>query len=542
MQGHADLLYPLRCSAAVPETFPSPFNIAAEGLAADAARSLQSRLPTMCNGLHDFDHPRGGKMMGVLVVETPGNELACVSAFSGMLGGQWQCSGFAPPAFDLIERQSFLDRGESTLAGIATDLQNIKSDSSYKAAVQNATAVQDECTRVLAESNAQNKTRRQRRVVSRSTNSAAEPSLVAESREDKRRHRALKVHWYNCVAQAKAEVEAYEAGISALVIQRRELSRQLQLKVFNGYSFKSYSGDTQSLPQLFGDKKIPGGAGDCAAVKLIHFSIKHRLKPLCMAEFWWGSAPASGVRREGSFYPSCRGKCGVILPFMLRGIATDNPDHETLPVFSADQPEVVFEDDAVIVVNKPAGMLSVPGKISHDSVESRLRAQHCQATNATLLVHRLDQATSGLLLAAKNKQAHKHLQLQFQQRQIEKRYCAIVSGVLADSAGAIDLPLRVDIDDRPRQLVCYQHGKHALTNYRVIEKNSDTTRVEFTPVTGRTHQLRLHAAHHLGLNAAIVGDELYGDAAERLYLHAETLAFSHPVTGRRHKYSVPAPF
>lgn len=545
MAAESNLLYPLKTSALIPESFPSPFSIDVCELAADAADSLKSRLAHLCSGLHDFAKPEGGKMMGVLVVQTANNKIAYLSAFSGMLGKRWDSAGFVPPVFDVSHRNSFLDRGESTLKRLNAAINDIDQNEQYQCCLKNRSAVQDHCSQALADSNRVNRQRRQSRSLLREQQKDdidTENTLLAESREDKRLHRELKQQWQKRIAACNEEVEPYENQRQTLIDQRRQLSHQLQLKVFEGYLIKSSAGELTTLSQLFGEKTPPGGAGDCAAVKLFSTCFEHQLRPLCLAEFWWGSSPVSGIRRHGNFYPSCRGKCGVILPFMLQGIATGKATHEILAEFPADQPHVIYEDDALIVIDKPAGMLSVPGKIATDSVESRLRAVHPQTSNANLLVHRLDQATSGVMVAAKTSAAHKHLQLQFQQRQIEKQYCAILSGSIHHQEGCIDLPLRVDIDDRPRQLVCNEHGKNAVTHYRVIESHANTTRVVFKPITGRTHQLRVHAAHQLGLHAAIVGDELYGKAADRMYLHAESIGFVHPQTGRRMDLTVPSPF
>jgi tRNA pseudouridine32 synthase/23S rRNA pseudouridine746 synthase len=194
--------------------------------------------------------------------------------------------------------------------------------------------------------------------------------------------------------------------------------------------------------------------------------------------------------------------------------------------------EIVYDDQWITIVNKPAGMLTMPGKLHNDSLLVRLQRLLPDA-RGPLVVHRLDMATSGLLMIAKTKEVHKSLQSQFADHRIAKRYIAILDGEVADDEGTVKLPLRPNPEDRPRQVVDYKYGKTAITRYRVLERKNGKTRVAFEPLTGRTHQLRVHASHPLGLNAPIVGDMLYGRYADRLYLHAESLTFIHPVTGEK---------
>jgi len=247
-----------------------------------------------------------------------------------------------------------------------------------------------------------------------------------------------------------------------------------------------------------------------------------------MAEFWWGASPKSDVRKHGQFYPACRGKCEPILGHMLKGLEVDPNPMLDNPA-EGKELEILFEDEFMMAVNKPAEFLSVPGKIIKDSVYSRIRVRNPEATGP-LIVHRLDMSTSGILLVAKSKEVHKQLQHQFENRTIKKRYVALLDGTLTVNSGEIDLPLRVDLDDRPRQLVCYEHGKPSKTYWELIETKNGQSKVYFYPLTGRTHQLRVHAAHQLGLNTPIVGDDLYGTIKDRLHLHAERIEFVHPQT------------
>jgi tRNA pseudouridine32 synthase / 23S rRNA pseudouridine746 synthase len=256
-----------------------------------------------------------------------------------------------------------------------------------------------------------------------------------------------------------------------------------------------------------------------------------------MAEFWWGQSPKSEIRKHKEFYPACRSKCEPILGFMLQGLNVEpNPMLQNSAL--GKDFEIVFEDDYLILINKPAEFLSVPGKLVFDSVQTRIQQKYPNAK----LVHRLDQSTSGLLLIAKSDVIYRPLQEQFIKRKVEKRYDALLDGKLKQTEGWINLPLRVDLDNRPHQLVCYEHGKPAQTRYEVIEEFEDKTRVHFFPYTGRTHQLRVHASHPDGLNAAIVGDDLYGKKGDRLCLHAGLLAFTHPVSKEKLSFTCQAPF
>jgi tRNA pseudouridine32 synthase/23S rRNA pseudouridine746 synthase len=316
-------------------------------------------------------------------------------------------------------------------------------------------------------------------------------------------------------------------------------------QVHDAYRIVNARGERRDLRALFAPGEPPGGAGDCAAPKLLAHAYRLGLAPLALAELWWGAPPLTGGRRAGQFYPACRGKCGPLLPFMLDGLT-----HAPPPIFGADpiaaaEPRAVFEDAWLVVVDKPCGLLSVPGRtgLLTDSVLTRLRARYPDLPELSI-IHRLDLDTSGLVIVAKRATAHAALQRAFAARQIDKRYAAWLDGELARDAGTVDLPLRVDLDDRPRQIVDPVHGKPALTEWRVVTREPGRTRVALIPRTGRTHQLRVHAAHPSGIGAPIAGDRLYGRAAdgERLALHAEALAFTHPHTGARIELERPAPF
>lgn len=341
------------------------------------------------------------------------------------------------------------------------------------------------------------------------------------------------------------EAELYDFGANDDA--RTARSRELLPAIQETYRFTNAFGEVRALRELFAPKEPPGGAGDCAAPKLLAQAYTLGLRPLALAEFWWGAPPRTGDRRAGSFYPACHGKCPPILAHMLRGLPADPPPLFGAAAIAFGEPAVVYEDDYLVVVDKPCGLLSVPGRsgLLRDAVSTRLRARYPDATGQ-LVVHRLDLDTSGLLLAAKDTATFSALQRLFSRREITKRYVAWLDGHVTGNAGVVDFPMRVDIDDRPRQIHDPVHGKAAVTAWQVLARANGRTKVAFTPHTGRTHQLRVHASNPIGLDAPIVGDRLYGrtapDHGERLLLHAESLAFTHPVTGHWIAVERTAPF
>ena len=372
-------------------------------------------------------------------------------------------------------------------------------------------------------------------------------------------------------AEAEANSSLFTLHSSLLKAQRKQLSEDLQLWLFHQYQFLNARGETKDLVDVWQDYHIsprirrrfplpPGGTGDCCAPKLLQYAFMNGLKPLCMAEFWWGPSPKGMIRHHGQFYPACRGKCKPVLTWMLQGLDVDpSPDENGFPHL---EPEVVYEDEVMAVINKPAGLLSVPGRTEDFSVA--IWAQ--QRWPGSKPVHRLDMWTQGIILIAKTNDAYHALQKQFTERTIKKKYLALVEGVPAKEHGIIDLPLLCDPMNRPRQVVDFERGKRAITEYRVLtspdlpkgeeylpELTTAGTpllwrgRGRFTllalwPHTGRTHQLRMHCAHPDGLGCPIVGDELYGTKADRLCLQAQAITFVHPATGRKMHFELPPAF
>ncbi len=327
----------------------------------------------------------------------------------------------------------------------------------------------------------------------------------------------------------EAEITAMPPGVA-----RKFASAELQSWLFDQYRVSNARGETLSIREVFARRGLvpPGGTGDCAAPKLLQYAYTRGLTPLALGEFWYGASPVSEVREQGRFYPACTGKCGPLLSFMLEGLdVAPNPlDRE----FTTEaEPRVLYEDAAILVVSKPAGMLSVPGRTRAKSLLDWLRERYGEVHSC----HRLDMDTSGLMVFARTLPAKVELERQFAEREVAKTYrarlCAGAGPFGHARRGTIALPLSLDYYDRPRQMVDFEHGKLAVTEYEVLSQLPDgEIDIRFTPRTGRTHQLRVHAAHSAGLGRPIKGDRLYGSPdGGRLWLHAETLAFRHPLTG-----------
>lgn len=520
----------------------SPFgepDPAARAAAEELVRALRDDRPLW----RALSAPDGGKMFGVLRAVDAAGATHVLRAFSGMLDGTWHVSGFVGPSFDEAARDAFWIEGEASLGVLADELAAIERRRE-RVGRDLAPIAQRHAGELaaLAERHRANKHAR------RSARTTASPErvdqLASESRRDTaERERVLARHVAER-ASLDAELRALDDDHRRIAEQRVARSRALLVQIHDTYTFTNARGERRTLRDLFAPAEPPGGAGDCAAPKLFAEAYRRGLRPVGIAEIWVGAPPATGGRQHGACYPACRGKCGPILGHMLGGL-----DVEPAPVYGAaaiatDEPRTVYEDDSLVIVDKPVGLLSVPGRGAalRDCVLARLRARYPDATGP-MIVHRLDLDTSGLLLVAKDEAIYKALQAQFARREVEKRYVAWLAGAVERDAGTVDLALRVDVDDRPRQIHDPIHGKPAFTTWRVDRRERDRTRVILVPATGRTHQLRVHAAHPLGIGAPIVGDRLYGTTtADRLHLHAEAIAFVHPITGARIDAERPAPF
>lgn len=517
----------------LPRLFTYPFHYTPHPLCVMAAGEVQAYINKQTRWKEELDK---GKMFGVLIVRTSNGQTGYLAAFSGNLCGSNSHSFFVPPVYDLLKPDGFFKIEEEQISAINHQIGQLQNCDRYLELQQKMERETASSQQALSEARkvlkAAKEKREQRRLHRPNENEQA--AMIRESQYQKAEFKRLERYWKEQISEIKTELESFSSQIEALKAERRNRSAALQQKLFQQFNFLNSKGETKNLCAIFEEtvqKTPPAGAGECAAPKLLQYAYLSGLSPIAMAEFWWGESPKTEIRHHGYYYPSCRGKCEPILRHMLQGLNVEPAPSERYSL-SQNMPEILFEDQWLLVLHKPEGVLSVPGKSEEQSIYSLLRARYPEATGP-LVVHRLDMATSGLLLAAKTQEVHRHLQAQFENRSIKKRYIALLDGILPEEEGVIDLPICPDYLDRPRQMVNEELGKTAITRYRVMDRKNGQTRIAFFPLTGRTHQLRVHAAHPLGLNCPIVGDELYGRKAERLYLHAEYLEFIHPVSGQR---------
>ena len=531
----------------LPSRFTFPFYYQAHPLCLLAAEEVQQGLIAPHSWQHNFglgDDPHLiiGKMFGVLLVQNKQGEIGYLAAFSGKLAEQNHIEGFVPPVFDLLAKDSFFLKQQSNIQQLNQQIELLEQSpelSRLKLLLDQQVSTRDKhIAQLRAEMIEQRKVRKEQRSGAQTSLSprdftVLQQELNQQSIADKLKLKALSNEWDGRVKQAQQAFDAINNQLINLKLQRKQDSAALQQEIFAQYQFLNQQGQSKNLQDIFSQTALrtpPAGAGECAAPKLLQYAFKNQLKPLAMAEFWWGASPKSEVRQHKQFYPACLGKCQPILAHMLAGMALD--ENPMLVNQAAGKTlEIIYQDEHMLVVNKPAEFLSVPGKDIEDSVYARIKSQFPKASGS-LIVHRLDMSTSGLMVIALNSAAHKNLQRQFIQRKVKKSYVALVEGLVPEETGTINLPLRGDLYDRPRQLVCEQHGKTATTYWQVIQRNHGTqqTKLLLQPHTGRTHQLRVHCAHTLGLNMPIVGDDLYGKVGERLHLQAQRLALFHPVS------------
>ena len=555
-----EVFHALEASAEVPTKLNDPFCYEPHPLCVEAARRV-------CEYLSESplkDEVSEGKMLGVLVCRSADGRLGFLAAYSGQLGGREDWPWFVPAVFDYLQPDGYFKQEEAAISALNREIVERgkgrvergkwkvesgkwKEDSDEVERLRlMAEQETDDYRRMMAEAKARRDTLR---------GTVDEAVLIRESQFQKAELRRLKARWAKRIAEAEAPLLAAAEAVERLKAKRRRRSDALQRWLFDHFVMLNSRGERRSLTEIFRptpQHTPPSGAGECCAPKLLQYAFEHGLRPLSIAEFWRGRSPKMEVRHDGQYYPACRGKCKPILEWMLSGGGLKveggglKVEGGGLKVEGGEwkgESIIIHASHSYLVIDKPAGLLSVPGRTGEESVESLLRKVYPEA----YMVHRLDQDTSGLLVVALSSDAYHQLQRQFLMRTLHKRYIALVAprspeDLHVGKKGVVSLPLRPDVMDRPRQVVDFVHGKEAVTHYEVLAHEGDYVRLSLTPHTGRTHQLRMHCAHEEGLAAPIVGDRLYGKLAQRLCLHAAELAFDDPQTGKRVIFSSEAPF
>lgn len=523
--------FPSATTISLPEQFTDPFRYFPHPLVRQAARLLMQEIEGRSDMKAWFSE---GKMMGILLVSLPGSDdIGYLAAFSGNAGGKSIIDGFVPPIFDLLDPSGYFKMHEAEISALnkqISSLEDIGNLSGLKLLLAEAEAERnEEISRQKAVMAISKKERDEIRM------EVSDPSrleeLIRESQFEKAELRRLKTSWEDKIRAIRNEIDALTSEISELKSIRARMSDDLQTWIFGQYIVHNALGEEKSIHDIFAGEGLipPGGTGECAAPKLLEYAYRNGLRPLAMGEFWYGKSPETAVRTHGHFYPSCTSKCGPLLKFMMKGLTSGSR------TTCDDNIRIIFEDASIIAVDKPSGMPSVPGLDGRTSVQEKLVLSH----GDIYPVHRLDMDTSGILIFARTQEAAVGLQRQFEAHSVIKTYHARLSAseegmrFKPGDHGTICLPLCPDHDERPRQKADKTQGKPSETSYEVISVNDDSTiDIVFHPLTGRTHQLRVHSAHTLGLGHPIKGDMLYGGSpADRLNLHASSIIFLHPADG-----------
>lgn len=529
----------------LPEKFTFPFSYEPHPLTELAASELQEKLKSA-----KIRNEISGKMYGVLVVQNQSGEIGYLTSFSGQDFEGAPPVNFVPPIYNRLELKGFYKKGEEELMKINQKIKTLEEDQNFKKLMEELKVQSKQSNLELKsgqekkqKAKAVRKEKREEGMINLSPDAfdKLDEKLRKESRNEDYNYKKLHKAWKKKIASIQSKVAVYESQIQQLRKERKQKSIQLQKQIFDQYQFLNVKGKRKGLEEIFEPLGYPpSGAGDCALPKLLQYAFANHYKPIAMGEFWWGKAPKSELRKEGRFYPACSGKCKPILGHMLEGLKLE--DDPLLQYTAEDKViETLYEDEQIAVIVKPAGLLSIPSKEIKDSVLTRMQKKYPKASGP-LLAHRLDKLTSGLMLISKDLESHKYLQQQFMDKSIKKRYCAVLEGKLTQSEGEVNLPLAVDEDNRPMQKVDFESGRKALTKWDLIRQNEERSMVTFIPVTGRTHQLRVHSAHPQGLDAPIIGDTLYGSKDNRLMLHAEYIQFKHPKNQEIMEFENSAPF
>lgn len=555
--------------------FNNPFDYEPDALCRAAVKQLQANLPI---------EPIEGKMYGVLIVERDG-QIGYLQAYSGQIADEGE--DFVPAVFDYLQPNGYFKTHEAEITQLNQKIAQLKASTAYRQAQENLKSIQQEAEKAIEEARKVMqgaKFLRDKRRKEAFISEVERNEMTRQSQFLKAELQRKKKAYAEQITAAQTVVTGYQERIKAWKRERKMKSDRLQRWLFSQFSLVNARGEHKNLLDIFRDYYLknspartkaahitsvntaeraakeslaasllpPSGAGECCEPKLLQYAFLHGYKPISMAMFWWGPSPKTEIRQHRNYYPACNGKCKPILEWMLEGIDVDHKDcnrtYNKTELALSERLQILYEDDYLAVVVKPSGILSVPGKSCQPSVYSILQ-ERWKGKSDAFMVHRLDMATSGLLVVARTSEIHKALQAQFIGRTVKKKYIALLPLSVLDkqlpAEGRIELPLSPDPDDRPRQRVDRTNGKPAITEYRLIGKTIygkealEAVKIELYPLTGRTHQLRIHCAHPDGLGTPIIGDNLYGQRAERLWLHAEHLEFTHPITQERMSFDTP---
>lgn len=523
--------YPSGFSCPLPDSFTDPFRYSPHPLVIKASELLMARIRNSSELSGIFSE---GKMLGVLAVAHGEGlkEIGYLAAFSGNAGGMNMVDGFVPPIYDLLDPDGYFKLKEAEISRLNAEISSAESSMELAGARDDLMVAEAAMSAELSRQKARMAILKAERDQIRSEvlEEVRNSELIRQSQHEKAELKRIKTHWEEKIAGLKDNIAAHLNRIGDIKRRRKEMSDALQEWIFRQYIVHNCLGESRSILDIFADSGLvpPGGTGECAAPKLLDYAFRHGLKPLAMGEFWYGEPPYTAVRTEGHFYPSCTSKCGPLLGYMLQGMELMKLEdvHGT--------PSVLYEDEDIIAASKPSGMPSVPGLNCGPSLFDWLSSETGCSTIEP--VHRLDMDTSGVMLFAKNPVAGNHIRKQFEEHTVKKTYKALLSSsgsklLTTGEDGTISIPLSPDYDERPRQKADPKQGKEAITEYHIDEIRKDGILVTFRPLTGRTHQLRVHSAHHLGLGHPIVGDLLYGgNAGPMLCLHAHEITFTHPTS------------
>ncbi len=522
-----------------PDTpFTFPFAYTPDPLAQEAALLLTRHLQSQPNLIADA---RNGKMFGVLICHDHNGNLGFLAAFSGTLDGQFSQPYFVPPLLTFDTPGSTFKVEEEAISHLNSLITQREADPHILSLRQQLADLTIHNTQTLNSLTATYNANRLQRQTLRTQRPELADQLNRQSQFEKAELKRQRTKLNEQATLITNQIATYDAYTNTLKAQRHHRSIVLQRWLFSHMKAHCADGSLISVRDIFLDagKGIPpAGTGDCAAPKLLNFAFANNLHPISMAEFWIGNSPKGEIRIDGHFYPACNQKCRPLLSRMLRGFNVA-PD----PLSSSYSPtdiEILYEDQWLLAVNKPHGLITVSDNHSQPSLMSLIRSM--RPISGPGYVHRLDMPTSGIVLIAKDKDTHHALQSLFESRQVTKSYIAMVEGHPDSPSGTISLPLIPNIDDRPRQMVDFIRGKEAITQYSLISSTPTTSLLLLHPLTGRTHQLRVHLASPLGLNCPIVGDNLYGHLGPRLMLHSNELSFTHPYTKKAVHIVCPANF